>query len=186
GSNSGAEAQSDKRSGPRKGAGPRCTLTSVSRLAPAITPAITLWGRARTLIGQVAGSSPPRTALVIFAVVIAAFTALLMMPWASASNRAAPFHDALFVASSAVSVTGLTPVSTAEHWSLAGQIVILAGIQVGGLGILTLASLVAVSVTRHLGVRTRLVAQEGIASGPLGEVGSLIRTVIICSAVIEA
>lgn len=158
----------------------------MSRLEPAITPAIALWERVRTLVGRVAGSSPPRTALIIFAVVIAAFTALLMMPWASASNRAAPFHDALFVATSAVSVTGLTPVNTAEHWSLAGQIVILAGIQIGGLGILTLASLVAVSVTRHLGLRTRMVAQEGIASGPLGEVGSLIRTVIICSVVIEA
>ncbi|NLS09710.1 TrkH family potassium uptake protein [Nesterenkonia sp. MY13] len=124
-------------------------------------------------------------ALFIFAAVIVLFTVLLMMPWASASGRSAKLHDAVFVATSAVSVTGLTPVNTAEHWSFAGQIIILAAIQIGGLGILTLASLVAVSVTHHLGLRTRLVAQEGIASGPLGEVGSLIRTVVICSAVVQ-
>src|SRR5699024_2497561 len=47
------------------------------------------------------------------------------------------------------------------------------------------AVLLAVSVTRHLGLRTRLMAQEGISTGRLGETGSLIRTVIICSAVIE-
>lgn len=128
------------------------------------------------------GTSPPRLALVVFAVVIAAFTALLMMPFATADGRPAALHEALFVATSAVSVTGLTPVNTAEHWSPAGHVIILAGIQIGGIGILTLASLVAISVTHHLGVRTRLFAQEGISTGSLGEVGVLIRTVVICSA----
>lgn len=90
------------------------------------------------------------------------------------------------MATSAVTVTGLTPVNTAEHWSLAGQIVILAGIQIGGLGIITIAALLAISVTRHLGLRTRLMAQAGISTGRLGETGTLIKTVVICSAVIEA
>lgn len=144
-----------------------------------------LWERAKTLIPQLVTSSPPRLALLIFSVAIGAFTALLTMPWASASGRSAQFHDALFVATSAVTVTGLTPVNTAEHWSLAGQIIILTAIQLGGIGIITTAVLLAVSVTRHLGLRTRLMAQEGISTGRLGETGSLIRTVIICSAVIE-
>ncbi len=137
-------------------------------------------------VSATAQSSPPRLALIIFAGFISVVSVLLMMPWASASGRSAQVHDAVFVATSAVSVTGLTPVNTAEHWSLGGQIVILAAIQVGGLGILTLASLVAISVTHHLGLRTRLVAQEGMASGPLGEVGSLIKTVVICSVVVQA
>lgn len=145
-----------------------------------------LWAWSKQALGKIAGSSPPRTALLIFAVVISLVTALLMMPWATSSGRSAQFHDALFVATSAVSVTGLTSVNTAEHWSLAGQIVILAAIQIGGLGILTLASLVAVSVTHHLGLRTRLIAQEGISAGPLGQVGALIRTVVVCSLVVEA
>ncbi|WP_229659470.1 TrkH family potassium uptake protein [Nesterenkonia alkaliphila] len=146
----------------------------------------TLWGAFKRAISTMAQSSPPRLALIIFAAVIALFTTLLMMPWATPGGRSAAFHDALFVATSAVTVTGLTPVNTADDWSLAGQIVILIGIQVGGLGIITMAALLAVSVTRHLGLRTRLVAQEGISTGRLGEVGHLLKTVIICSVVVQA
>lgn len=138
------------------------------------------------ILADFAGSSPPRTALLIFALTIAVFTALLSMPWATAGAGTPQFHDAFFVATSAVSVTGLTPVNTAEHWSLGGQIVILVGIQIGGLGILSVASLLAVSVTRGLGLRTRLIAQEGMTTGRLGEVGSLLRTVVVCSLVVEA
>ncbi|WP_258934418.1 hypothetical protein [Nesterenkonia pannonica] len=144
------------------------------------------WEVIKQLVSRVAKSSPPRTALLIFAAVIMIFTALLMAPWSTANGRAPAFHDALFTATSAVTVTGLTSVNTAEHWSPAGQIVILIGIQIGGLGILTLASLVALSVTHHLGLRTRLVAEQGMSTGALGEVGSLIRTVVICSLVVEA
>ena len=136
-------------------------------------------------LGRLSGSSPARAALLIFALTIGLFTSLLMMPWATASGSPPDFHDALFVATSAVTVTGLTPVNTAEHWSLAGEIVILVGIQIGGLGIITIAALLAISVTRHLGLRTRLVAQEGLSTGKLGETGSLIRTVVIFSAVVE-
>ncbi|GAB3849036.1 potassium transporter TrkG [Nesterenkonia populi] len=144
------------------------------------------WEGTKRLVSRMAQSSPPRTALLIFAAVIMVFTALLLAPWSTADGRSPAFHDALFTATSAVSVTGLTSVNTAEHWSPAGQIVILAGIQIGGLGILTLASLVALSVTHHLGLRTRLVAEQGMPTGSLGEVGSLIRTVVICSLVVEA
>ncbi len=143
------------------------------------------WRSFTRWLGRLSGSSPARAALLIFALTIGLFTSLLMTPWATASGRAPEFHDALFVATSAVTVTGLTPVNTAEHWSLAGEIVILTGIQIGGLGIITIAALLAISVTRHLGLRTRLVAQEGMSTGKLGETGSLIKTVVICSAVVE-
>ncbi len=131
-------------------------------------------------------SSPARSALLIFALVIAVFTSLLMMPWATASGEPAQFHEALFVATSAVAVTGLTPVDTASHWSGAGHAVILLGIQIGGLGILTIASLLALTVTRHLGIRTRLLAQEGMPTGRLGETGTLIRTVVLFTLVLQA
>jgi trk system potassium uptake protein TrkH len=132
-------------------------------------------------------TSPARAAMMIFAATIAVFASLLMMPWATQSGTSAAFHEALFVATSAVTVTGLTPVNTAEHWSFAGELVILIGIQVGGLGIITIAALLAISVTRNLGLRTRLVAQEGgISTGSMGETGQVIRTVVICSAVVEA
>lgn len=137
--------------------------------------------------GRLTSTSPARAAMLIFGVTIAVFASLLNMPWATASGSSAAFHEALFVATSAVTVTGLTPVNTAEHWSFAGELVILIGIQVGGLGIITIAALLAISVTRNLGLRTRLVAQEGgISTGSMGETGQVIRTVVICSAVVEA
>ena len=88
---------------------------------------------------------------------------------------------------SAVCVTGLTVVSTAVHWSFFGQLVILVGIFVGGLGTLTLASLLALMVSKKLGVRGKLIAQEAMNNaGRLGEVGTLLRIVIVTSVVIEA
>lgn len=149
-------------------------------------------GRSRSAVGRAGGavhsltrSSPARSALLIFALVIAVFTSLLMMPWSTASGDSPAFHEALFVATSAVAVTGLTPVDTAAHWSSAGHVVILLGIQIGGLGILTIASLLAISVTRHLGIRTRLLAQESMSTGRLGEVGTLIRTVVLFTLAIQ-
>lgn len=145
-----------------------------------------LWNTLKSWFRVVVGSSPPRTALLLFAVTIGAFTALLCMPFASTSGRPAHFVDALFVATSAVTVTGLTPVNTSEHWSTAGEVVILAGIQVGGLGIITTAVLLSISITKSLGLRTQLVAQEGMSTGRLGETGSLIRNVVVCSIVAQA
>lgn len=140
----------------------------------------------KSALGSLSGGTPARTALLVFGVTIGLFTSLLSMPWATASGRPAAFHEALFVATSAVTVTGLTPVNTAEYWSLGGQIVIISGIQVGGLGIITIAVLLAMTVTRHLGLRTRLIAQEGLTTGRLGETGGLIRIVVVVSVVVES
>ncbi len=103
------------------------------------------------------------------------------------NGQVAPLLQALFTAVSAVCVTGLTVVSTAAHWSFFGQLVILVGIFVGGLGTLTLASLLALVVSKKLGVRGKLIAQEAMNNaGRLGEVGALLRIVIVTSVVIEA
>lgn len=142
--------------------------------------------RVKRLVARLAGGSPARTALLAFALTIGLFTSLLSMPWATASGRPAAFHEAFFTATSAVTVTGLTSVNTAEHWSLGGQLVIITGIQIGGLGIITIAVLLAMTVTRHLGLRTRLVAQEGLTSGRAGETGALIRIVVVVSVVVES
>ncbi|MDS2171089.1 potassium transporter TrkG [Nesterenkonia sp. CL21] len=145
-----------------------------------------LWSDFMGWMKAMAGASPARAALLIFAFAIAFFTSLLMMPWATASGRPTSLPDALFVATSAATVTGLTPVNTADHWSLAGQITIIIAIQLGGLGILTVASVLAASVSRSLGVRTKRLAQEGWKTDQLGEVASLIRIIIIISLAIEA
>ncbi|GAP56447.1 ktr system potassium uptake protein B [Arthrobacter sp. Hiyo6] len=140
----------------------------------------------RDFIDNIANTSPARLALSAFGVVIVVFTTLLSLPASSATGEFTPLHQALFTAVSAVCVTGLTVVSTAVHWSFFGQLVILVGIFVGGLGTLTLASLLALMVSKKLGVRGKLIAQEAMNNaGRLGEVGTLLRIVITTSVVIE-
>ena len=141
--------------------------------------------RIRDFVDGVANSSPARLALIVFGLVILAFTLTLSLPAAARDGQATAFHDALFTAVSAVCVTGLTTVSTALHWSFFGQLVILIGIFVGGLGILTLASLMSLMVSKRLGVRGKLIAQEAMNAGRLGEVGTLLRIVISTSVAIE-
>ena len=145
-----------------------------------------IFTRLRDFIDNIANTSPARLALSAFGMVILVFTALLSLPVSSATGDFTPLYQAMFTAVSAVCVTGLTVVSTAVHWSFFGQLVILVGIFVGGLGTLTLASLLALMVSKKLGVRGKLIAQEAMNAGRLGEVGTLLRIVIVTSVVIEA
>ncbi|GER22459.1 potassium transporter Trk [Zafaria cholistanensis] len=143
---------------------------------------------ARALVDSVAAHSPARFALIVFLLAICIFTALLSLPAAATSGRSTPLHDALFTAVSAVCVTGLTVVSTATHWTFFGQVVIIVGVFVGGLGILTLASVLSLAVSKRLGVRGKLMAQQSmntVGTSKLGEVGTLLRTVITTSVAIE-
>ncbi len=143
-----------------------------------------LWGP-RDFVDRLARTAPARLAVTAFGGIIAVFVALLSLPVATASGHRAPFVDAVFTAVSAVSVTGLTTVPTGEYWSTWGHVVILAGIQVGGFGVMTLASLAGLAVSRHLGLTSKLLAATETKTTRLGEVGSLIRTVVIASVTIE-
>ncbi len=139
----------------------------------------------RARVDAAARRSPARLALTVFALVIALFTALLSLPAATASGQRAPFVDALFTAASAVCVTGLTTVDTATYWSGLGQVIVMVAIKVGGLGIITLASLLGLAVSRRLGLRQRLIAASETKALRLGEVGSLLRAVVISSTAVE-
>ncbi|WP_024356093.1 TrkH family potassium uptake protein [Leucobacter chironomi] len=142
-------------------------------------------------------SSPPRFALLVFTSLILLWTALLSLPFASTSGNVTPLADALFTAVSAICVTGLSTVDMSAHWSLFGELVILAGLQIGGIGVLTLASILGLTVTRRLGLRQRLLAagdtnpmrmgrdvSESQAVG-LGEIGGLLVAVATSLVVIE-
>jgi trk system potassium uptake protein len=144
------------------------------------------FGNIRDFVDRVANSSPARLALIVYTAVILVFAGLLSLPLAAADGQVTPLHDAFFTAVSAVCVTGLTVVSTAMHWTLFGQAVILLGIFIGGLGTLTLASMLALMVSKRLGVRGKLIAQQAMSNaGRLGEVGTLLRIVITTSVLIE-
>jgi potassium uptake TrkH family protein len=95
----------------------------------------------------------------VFAAAVMIGTALLSLPVATARGVRADFLTALFQATSAVCVTGLGTQDVGTYWSGFGQVVILILIQIGGLGIMTLAVLFALLVSRRLGLRTRLIAQ---------------------------
>ena len=109
-----------------------------------------------------------------------------MLPIASASDEPAPFVDVLFTAVSAVCVTGLTTVDTASYWSPFGQAVIAAGIVVGGLGVMTLASILAFAVSRHLGLTQRMLATQETGTGAMGQISTLLKAVIATSLSMQA
>ena len=112
-------------------------------------------------------------------------TLLLLLPVSRTGGEGAPFVTAVFTATSAVCVTGLTTVDTATYWTHTGQAVILALIQVGGFGIMTLASLIALFLSRRVGLRTRLTAAAETRSVGLGDVRRVLRGVLIVTVVVE-
>ncbi len=129
-------------------------------------------------LARAARFSPARLAVVIFAAIIGAVAALLALPISTASGRAPSLVDSLFTATSAVCVTGLTTVDTATYWSTFGQAVIILGAAIGGLGVMTLASLLSFAVNRHVGLTQRILAASENQSR-LGDVAALLRAVII-------
>ncbi|MFI7482829.1 TrkH family potassium uptake protein [Kocuria sp. M1R5S2] len=139
----------------------------------------------RDLVDRIAQSSPARLALFVIAGVVAVFSFLLWLPVSSAPGVDTPLEDAVFTATSAVTVTGLTTVPTGTNWSFFGQFVIMIAMQIGGLGTLTMTSILALAVGRKLGLRSRLLTQEALNIGRLGEVGSLLQIIVITSVSIE-
>lgn len=141
--------------------------------------------RVRDFIDSVAQASPARLAMVSFLAVIAVFTALLMLPIAHQNPEDTSFARSLFVAVSAVCVTGLSPMNFEEYWTGFGLGTITVAIQLGGLGILTLASLLGMAVSNGLGVRQRLIAMQATNTVSLGQVGTLLRSVVVTTLCVE-
>ena len=121
--------------------------------------------------------NPVRLVALAFLAVIIVGGLLLMLPISRASESSAVVMPAFFTSVSAVCVTGLTSVDTAEFWSPFGQGVILALIQVGGFGIMALATLLALLVGSRLGLLTTRVAQTETHTLNLGEVGAVLRRI---------
>ncbi len=130
--------------------------------------------------------NPGRVIAGAFALAVAVGTALLSLPIATPGPERPPFLDAVFTATSAVCVTGLVTVDTGTYWSGFGQAVILLLIQAGGLGIMTLASLLAVLFTHRLGMRARAVAQAETKTLSGADLRRLIARIVVFSLVCEA
>lgn len=121
-----------------------------------------------------------------FGLVVMIGTVLLSLPMATADGHRADLIDALFTATSAVCVTGLVIVDTATHWSVFGEVVIIGLVQVGGLGIMTLATLFALLVSGRLGLRASLLAQAETRALSMIDVRRVIGRIVLFSLVSEA
>lgn len=138
-------------------------------------------GRSRPWIRQ-----PSQVIVVGFAATIAVGTALLCLPVSRAGADGVSLLTALFTATSAVCVTGLVTVDTADHWSQFGELVILGLIQVGGFGIMTFASLLSILLARRLGLTTRLRAVAETKALGSADLRSVLLGVLATTVVVES
>lgn len=129
--------------------------------------------------------TPGRAIVLAFGAVLALGTALLSLPIA-AQGRPATFIEALFTATSAVCVTGHIIVDTATFWTPFGQVVIMVLIQIGGFGVMSLATLLGLLVARRLGLRTRLTAVSETHTVAVGDVRRVLLGVAVITLVTQA
>jgi trk/ktr system potassium uptake protein len=129
---------------------------------------------------------PARQVALAFLLCILAGTYLLTIPAATADGRGAPFLDALFTSTAAVCVTGLTVVDTGSFYTPFGQSVVLVLIQMGGLGIMTLSTSIALLFKRKLGIRTRALMHDLKGEASLQNLTSVIFYIVRVALAIEA
>lgn len=112
-------------------------------------------------------------------------TILLALPVSAAGGNAVPFIDALFTATSACCVTGLVTVTTADTWSIFGQLVILCLIQVGGLGIVTILYGVMIGIHRKMGIGARMLLLDAFNLNTLSGIIGFTKKVIFGTLIVE-
>ncbi len=126
--------------------------------------------------------SPSQIIILGYFLFILCGTALLMLPFTTRDGVGPGFGDALFTATSAITVTGLVVHDTARYWSEFGQAIILMLIQAGGLGVMSMAVAVAVLAGQKIGFRLRWVMQESISAPQLAGIvrltGFIFKTVL--------
>jgi trk system potassium uptake protein len=121
---------------------------------------------------------PAQMVLFSFSGVILLGTFLLMLPVSSVEGNSISFIDGIFMATSATCVTGLTTLSLQENFSLFGQIVILALIQIGGLSIMTLYSSMTILLGKSMGMKDRMILQDLLDVSSLEDLFSMILNII--------
>ena len=120
-----------------------------------------------------------------FSGVIALGTILLMLPVSCQGRHMTPFVDALFTATSAVCVTGLIVRDTATYWSSFGQAVILLLIQIGGMGVITVAASITMVSGRKISLMQRSTMQEAIAAPKVGGIVRLTGFIVKITLLLE-
>lgn len=112
-------------------------------------------------------------------------TLLLMLPVSSRDGTWTPFLTALFTSVSSSCVTGLILVDTATHWSLFGQLVILALIQTGGLGFMTIATFFMSFAKKNINLRNRSIMAESINTAHIAGLKNITKKIVVGTALFE-
>jgi trk system potassium uptake protein TrkH len=126
-----------------------------------------------------------QTILLGFAGLVLLGAFLLMLPISSADGIVTPFDEAIFTAASASCVTGLVIHDTATYWSYFGQAIILILIQIGGLGVVTMAALFSILSGRKISLMQRSTMQEALSAHQIGGIVKLTRFILIATGIIE-
>lgn len=141
--------------------------------------------RQSVLAGRTWNINPPQRLVAFFVIIIALGTALLMLPWSHPAGRAISLVDAFYTSASAACVTGLIVCDTAADFSPFGQLVIIALIQIGGLGYMVLATAAAVLLGRRLGITERSAVAQSLNLDSAEGMGRFLRSVIIFTVAVE-
>lgn len=128
--------------------------------------------------------NPPQILISTFLALILVGTFILLLP--ISTTEGISFVDALFTSTSAMTVTGLVVVDTGTAFTTFGEIVIMALIQLGGLGIMTFAVFIYLALGRKIGIRERLLIKQALNQNTLGGVIALAKRLLIFSLVVEA
>lgn len=120
-----------------------------------------------------------------FAGVIVLGALLLMLPISTQNGAVTPFSKTLFTATSAVCVTGLIVFDTASYWSGFGQLIILIMIQIGGLGVISVASFLSMLAGRKISLMQRQTMQNALSAPQMGGIVKLTRFIFLVSFAIE-
>ena len=129
--------------------------------------------------------SGAQTILLGFVVMIVIGALLLMLPISTRSGEWTNAIDAFFTATSAGCVTGLVVYDTQTHWSWFGQLVILILIQIGGMGVVTMTTVLSKIIGRKLGLQARTTMQEAVSAPNLGEIMKYTRFIFIGTVIFE-
>ncbi len=131
--------------------------------------------------------TPAQVITLGFAAIILAGALLLCLPISTRDGMGAPFWDALFTATSATCVTGLILHDTFSYWTFFGQLVIITLIQIGGMGVVTVAITIFVLSGKRIGLKQRIIMQESISLSQNGGIirftGFILRGMIIIEAI---
>lgn len=130
-------------------------------------------------------SNPPLYLTLGFAILIIIGGFVLSLPIFTRSGEPTNLIDSMFVAASASCVTGLTTVNTAEHWNAYGHLLILFLIQIGGLGVMTLATLFPLLLRKKIGLKSRQILKEQLNIDSLQGIMKLFRYVLVFTFSVE-